>query len=77
MKLHEIFDTRAHYDLEQTADRHARANDEKLAPSKGLWLIDRQSGKKLAGPFASMEKALSFKENRKDKIPADARVVAV
>lgn len=39
---------------------------------EGHWLIDPSSGKKLSGPFKDKEAALRFKENRKDKIPANA-----
>lgn len=96
MKLTEIFDTRAHMELERFADRNAalrtpqgrdalmaqaarRARDIDQASAASaaggqVWLIDRASGKKLAGPFKDEEAAGSFKTNRKDRIPADAAV---
>lgn len=77
MKLTEIFDTRAHMDMTAMADRNARMQQDKMAPMKGFWLVDRASGKKLAGPFKDDDAAISFKQNRKDKIPADARIVVL
>ena len=37
---------------------------------KGFWLM--KDGVKLSGPFATYDKAASFKANRKDKIPVNA-----
>lgn len=97
MTLNEIFDTRAHMDLERFADRNAamktpqgrdammaqaaaraRQADQAAASARvasgEVWLIDRASGKKLAGPFRDEDAAGSFKTNRKDRIPADAAI---
>lgn len=57
----------------RTADQTAMA-----APRSGnVWLVDRATGKKLSGPFKNDDAAISFKQNRKDKIPPDARIVAL
>jgi hypothetical protein len=74
MKLFEIVD-RGDLHMQDIAARNSAVQQSKMAPSKGFWLVDRASGKKLAGPFADDDKAVSFKQNRKDKIPADARIV--
>ncbi len=50
----------------QTASRPAD-------PTHGIWLISRE-GKRLAGPFASAEKANQYKTGRPDRIPANAVV---
>lgn len=64
MKLMEIYGSERH------AEQEWRTGVE--APKGEYWLIDRASGRKLAGPFKDQERALSFKKNRKDRIPADA-----
>lgn len=57
----------------------ARQADQAAATMKpgNVWLVDRASGKKLAGPFKDDDAAISFKTNRKDRIPADARVASL
>lgn len=77
MKLNEIFDVRGNQAMQDMAARNTAARQERDAPMKGFWLIDRATGKKLAGPFKNDDAAVSFKQNRKDKIPADARIVAL
>ncbi len=73
MKLCEIDVGDLH--LQQMAARNAQAKQQMMSPTKGVWLVDRATGKKLAGPFKDDDAALSFKRNRKDRIPADARLV--
>lgn len=59
------------------AARRARAMDQATMATGQVWLIDRASGKRLAGPFKDEDAAMSFKTNRKDRIPADARIARV
>lgn len=59
------------------AARRARALDQATVSTGQVWLIDRATGKKLAGPFKDDDAAISFKTNRKDRIPADARIARV
>ena len=73
MKLFEIDVGDLH--LQQMAARNTQMQQSKMAPTKGVWLVDRASGKKLAGPFKDDDAAVSFKRNRPDRIPADARLV--
>lgn len=77
MKLTEILTEVDRGDLElmQTYDRRQQATAQRDDPSRGFWLIDRKTGKKLSGPFKSEEAASSFKQNRTDRIPSDARIV--
>lgn len=78
MKLADIFegidhgDHAIHHSVHQAAERRTSAHSMSV---KGFWLVDRASGKKLSGPYKSADSAESFKKNRKDKIPADAKVI--
>jgi hypothetical protein len=71
MKLFEIVD-QGDWHMQDIAARNTA-----VASTKGVWLVDRATGKKLAGSFKSEEDAARFKANRKDRIPADARIVAL
>lgn len=78
MKLIEVFsdrgsDVRWHYDkIGKSVDK---ANPLQLQKAgliqDGVWLLSAE-GKRLAGPFPDMQTAARFKENRPDRIPADA-----
>ncbi len=63
--------------LQQTAARRSQVQQDRAMPTKGVWLVDRASGKKLAGPFADDDKAIAFKRSRTDRIPPDARLVTL
>jgi hypothetical protein len=75
MKLSEIFegvDIGDHYLQDTVANQQAQ---QQQSPMRGVWLIDRKTGKKVGGPFKDDDAAASFKKNRPDRIPADARIV--
>lgn len=86
MKLNEIVDrgdmhlhdTAAHRELSFN-QRFSQAQQRTSAPaatsSGNIWLVDRATGKKLSGPFKDDDAAASFKRNRPDRIPKDARIV--
>lgn len=74
MKLFEIVDV-GDWHMQQMAARRGQMQQDKAMQTKGVWLVDRATGKKLAGPFADDDKAVTFKRNRPDRIPADARLV--
>lgn len=71
MKLLEIYDTRSDYRREAGDLNYHTSVEKANAAIKGFWIMDR-SGKKLSGPYATREKAESFKANRPDRIPRDA-----
>jgi hypothetical protein len=62
------------YLAHQAQARERGAGLDRMTRTKGHWIIDRATGKKLAGPFKDDDAAVSFKQNRKDRIPADARI---
>ena len=51
----------------------AQSANRPVDPTRGIWLISRE-GKRLAGPFASADKANLYKAGRPDRIPANAIV---
>jgi nitrous oxide reductase accessory protein NosL len=79
MKLTEILNEvdRGDLELAQTVERRQRTDSQHMDPSRGFWLVDRKSGKKLSGPFKDEDAAARFKQNRSDRIPTDARIVRV
>lgn len=81
MKLTDLFeiDFRGNMDLVSHAERRGQmrsvpSSARHMQPG-GIWLVDRATGKRLAGPFKDDDAAIAFKTNRKDRIPADARIV--
>lgn len=79
MKLMEIFSDRG-ADVRWHYDKIGSATSQKPNPLQlqkagliqdGVWLLSPE-GKRLAGPFPDMQTASRFKENRPDRIPADA-----
>lgn len=52
--------------------RNDRGQRDASSFTKGVWIIDRNTGKKLAGPFKDNDAARTFKANRGDRIPPDA-----
>lgn len=60
---------------DQLTSQHASRDTTATGTSatRGIWLISRE-GKRLAGPFASAEKANQYKAGRPDRIPANAVV---
>ena len=71
MKINEIMYDRA-------GDQQWRADiEQRNAALAGVWIIDRKTAKRLAGPFKDEQKAQSFKVNRPDRIPADAIIKTI
>lgn len=66
MKLNEIM-----YDRAGELNWRDQA-EQRSAALAGVWWIDRKTKKRIAGPFADETKANSFKQNRPDRVPADA-----
>lgn len=71
MKIHQILTEIDAGDI-NWAHSIASREQSKSAATSGFWLIDKQTGKKLHGPFKDYEAARTFKRNRPDRIPADA-----
>lgn len=72
MRMSEIFEVDSgDHALHATIERR-----QAQAPvqTRNVWLIDRNTGKKVGGPFKDDEAAASFKKNRPDVIPSDARI---
>ena len=71
MKINEIM-----YD--RSGEQQWRADiEQRSAALAGVWIIDRKTAKRLAGPFKDEQKAESFKKNRPDRIPADAIIKTI
>ena len=77
MKLAEIIleVDRGDLELAHSVERRQHAAAQRADPSRGFWLVDRKTGKKLSGPFKDDDAVIRFKQNRSDKIPSDARIV--
>lgn len=62
---------------DQMASQHAARTSAQTTSGTsavhGFWLLSRE-GKRLAGPFTSVEKANAYKTGRPDRIPANAIV---
>jgi hypothetical protein len=58
--------------MAHAADARQQKMSGMASATKGYWLLDKRSGKKLSGPFKDYASAESFQENRKDRIPSDA-----
>ena len=76
MKLVDLFEVdRGDLELAQTHATRQHATSQRDDPLRGVWLVDRKTGKKLSGPFKDDDAAARFKQNRSDKIPSDARII--
>lgn len=73
MKLNQLINEVDVGDL-QLAAQHSREPNAAPSPTAGVWLVDKRTARRLAGPFASVERARAHQKNRPDKIPADAVV---
>lgn len=73
MKLNQLITEVDVGDL-QLAAQHDSKQQETKSHTAGFWLVDKRTARRLAGPFASAERARSHQQNRRDKIPADAVV---